>query len=74
MERLQYFHRTNLDNSQAATGRFRLPGTLSYLARRASMATSAYMSVTGEKQGLITADAFTADSVANIQGEELLPV
>ncbi|MDT3312185.1 type VI secretion system tube protein Hcp, partial [Pseudomonas sp. rhizo66] len=27
------------------------------------MATPAYMSVTGEKQGLITAGAFTADSV-----------
>ncbi|MFI8225202.1 type VI secretion system tube protein Hcp, partial [Pseudomonas sp. NPDC085632] len=26
------------------------------------MATPAYMSVTGEKQGLITAGAFTADS------------
>ncbi|MDR9866212.1 type VI secretion system tube protein TssD, partial [Pseudomonas baetica] len=29
------------------------------------MATPAYMSVTGEKQGLITAGAFTADSVGN---------
>ena len=29
------------------------------------MATPAYMSVTGEKQGLITNEAFTADSVGN---------
>ena len=29
------------------------------------MATPAYMSITGEKQGLITAGAFTADSVGN---------
>ena len=33
------------------------------------MATPAYMSVTGEKQGLITAGAFTADSVGNIYQE-----
>ncbi|MBX8551651.1 Hcp family type VI secretion system effector, partial [Pseudomonas cichorii] len=29
------------------------------------MATPAYMSITGEKQGLITAGAFTPDSVGN---------
>ena len=29
------------------------------------MATPAYMSITGEKQGLITAGAFTADSIGN---------
>lgn len=33
------------------------------------MATPAYMSVTGEKQGLITAGAFTADSVGNTYQE-----
>jgi type VI secretion system secreted protein Hcp len=33
------------------------------------MDTSYYMSITGEKQGLITADAFTADSVGNIYQE-----
>lgn len=33
------------------------------------MATPAYMSVTGEKQGLITADAFTADSIGNAYQE-----
>ncbi len=33
------------------------------------MATPAYMSVTGEKQGLITAGAFTADSVGNAYQE-----
>ena len=36
------------------------------------MATPAYMSVTGEKQGLITAGAFTADSVGNCSGQ-LIP-
>ncbi|MQT72099.1 type VI secretion system tube protein Hcp, partial [Pseudomonas sp. FSL R10-0071] len=29
------------------------------------MATPAYMSITGAKQGLITSGAFTADSVGN---------
>ena len=33
------------------------------------MAIPAYMSVTGEKQGLITAGAFTADSVGNTYQE-----
>ncbi|WP_194792073.1 type VI secretion system tube protein TssD [Pseudomonas sp. UFMG81] len=33
------------------------------------MATPAYMAVTGEKQGLITAGAFTADSVGNTYQE-----
>ncbi|WP_434652927.1 Hcp family type VI secretion system effector [Pseudomonas sp. R3-56] len=33
------------------------------------MATPAYMSVTGEKQGLITAGAFSADSVGNTYQE-----
>ncbi|MBV6821719.1 Hcp family type VI secretion system effector [Pseudomonas sp. PD9R] len=33
------------------------------------MATPAYMSVTGEQQGLITAGAFTADSVGNTYQE-----
>ncbi len=34
------------------------------------MATPAYVSVTGEKQGLITAGAFTADSVGNAYQED----
>lgn len=33
------------------------------------MATPAYMSITGTKQGLITAGAFTADSVGNTYQE-----
>ncbi|MGE7958209.1 type VI secretion system tube protein TssD, partial [Pseudomonas sp. NPDC089530] len=33
------------------------------------MATPAYISITGEKQGLITAGAFTADSVGNTYQE-----
>ncbi|GFM64448.1 Hcp family type VI secretion system effector [Pseudomonas cichorii] len=33
------------------------------------MATPAYMSITGEKQGLITAGAFTSDSVGNTYQE-----
>lgn len=33
------------------------------------MATPAYMSVNGERQGLITSGAFTADSVGNIYQE-----
>ncbi|MEG1042934.1 MAG: hypothetical protein RSE94_23765, partial [Pseudomonas sp.] len=36
------------------------------------MATPAYMSITGEKQGLITAGAFTADSVGNTKLEKTL--
>lgn len=34
------------------------------------MATPAYMSIEGERQGLITAGAYTADSVGNIYQEE----
>jgi type VI secretion system secreted protein Hcp len=45
------------------------PWVFTYLARSNSMATPAYMSVTGEKQGLITAGAFTADSVGNTYQE-----
>jgi type VI secretion system effector, Hcp1 family len=58
-----------LDINLAPNRAIRPTGHLYFLARRASMATPAYMSITGTKQGLITAGAFTADSVGNTYQE-----